>query len=135
MRSDLSIRADAFNKVKARYGGREFEWGKVDCIKVARYLALEMGHKPPKMPRYSTQLGAIRAIKKMGFDSVEGLIASFFPKIPVAKALLADLIVVPGEEGLDAVLISAGRWIYGFHEESDVLEFIISKNTGTAYRL
>jgi len=135
MNTDLNIRTAAFNATYEKFKDRPFEWGKVDCIKVSRFLALQLKHKPPRAPRYTTEIGAIRSLKKMGFDNCEGLLSSMFPKIPVARALVGDLLIGDGEGGMDAVFISAGRQILGFHEDSDVIEFILPEKLRCAYRL
>jgi len=135
MITDLEARRIAFNATYEKWSGREYSIGSVDCMKVARFHALQMGHRPPRMPRYSTNLGAVRNIKKMGFDNCEELIGSLYPKIPIARAILGDLLIGDGEDGLDAIFISAGRQILGFHEQSDTLEFILPEKLRCAYRL
>lgn len=135
MVTDLQIRKTAVEKTISHYKDRPFKWGSVDCIKISRYLAIQLGHKPPRAPRYSSMTGALRALKKMEADSCEGLIAKYFPSIPVSHALPGDLLIGDAVQGMDAVLISAGRWAIGFHEDSDVLEFILPENIKSAYRL
>jgi len=135
MRTDLQIRVQAFNATRDHFKDRPFKWGSVDCLKVARYHALQMGHKPPRPPRYSSMVGAVRSLKKMNVETCEDLLANYFPRIPVASSVVGDLLIVPGENNLDAILISGGRWVLGFHEESNVLEFILPENIKSAYRL
>ena len=135
MTTDLQARLAAFNETKAHFDKRQFSWGSVDCLKVARYHSIKMGHKPPRPPRYSSLAGAIRALKKMGVSTCDELLDNHFLKIPPAAAIVGDLLVSSGEDGMDAIMISAGRWIYGFHEDSDVLEFILPENIKSAYRL
>jgi len=134
-KTEMEVRADATEATRLKFVGRAFEWGKVDCIKMARFHAVKMGHKPPKLPRYSTELGAIRAIKKMGFDSIDEIFASMFPPIPLAMARLGDFVIAEGVNGVDAVYISAGRKIMGFHEEADDLVMVIPEVVKSVYRV
>lgn len=135
MKTEIEVRAEATEATRLRYTGRVFQWGKVDCIKMAHYHARNMGHKPPKLPRYTSQIGAIRGIKKMGFDSIDEIFASMFPKIPLAMARLGDFVIAEGEAGIDAVYISAGRKIMGFHEEAEGLVMVIPEVVKSAYRV
>jgi len=135
MKTEMEIRAEATEATRLKFHNRPYEWGKVDCIRMARFHALKMGHRPPKLPRYSNELGAIRAIKKTGFESIEQIFDSMFPKIPLAFARVGDFVVAEGENGVDAVFISAGRKIMGFHESADKLVMVTPEIVKAAYRV
>jgi len=135
-KTEIEVRVEATNKTRLKYAGRPFAWGSVDCVKMARFHALAMGHKPPRFPSsYTTEIGALRALKKSGFENVDDLLSSMFPKIPLASARVGDFIVAEGEAGLDAVFISLGRKIMGFHEEAEDLVVVIPEKIKSAYRV
>ena len=132
---ELEKRAIATELTRKKYEGRPFAWGSVDCVKMARFHALKMGHTPPRLPRYKTETGAIRAIKKTGFDSIDEIFASMFTRIPLSMARLGDFVIAEGEAGIDAVYISLGRKIMGFHEEAEGLVVVIPEVVKSAYRV
>ena len=133
---EMELRAAATRATWKRFAGREWAWGSVDCIKLARHQAVKMGHKGlPRSPRYSTALGAKRALGKMGFETVEGLLEAHFPRIAPAAARVGDLIIGDGAEGLDAVFVSGGRKMMGFHVDAAELVWIIPEQVRGAFRL
>ena len=109
MKTEIEIRAEAAEATRLKFIDRPFEWGKVDCIKMARFHALRMGHKPPRLPRYTSAVGAVRQIKKMGHNSIEEIFDTMFPPIGLASARLGDFVIAEGEAGVDAVFIWLGR--------------------------
>lgn len=135
MKTEIEIRAEATEATRAKFVDRAFEWGKVDCIKMARFHALKMGHKPPALPRYSTPVAAMRRIKKMGFNSIEEIFDSMFPRVPLASARLGDFVIAEGEGGIDAVFVHLGRKMMGFHEEAEGLVVVVPETVKTAYRV
>lgn len=135
MKTEIEIRAEATEATRQKFTGRPFEWGKVDCIKMARFHALKMGHKPPRLPRYSSAVGALRGIKKTGFESIDDIFADMFPSIAPAAARVGDFVIAEGEDGIDAVFISVGRKIMGFHEEAEGLVMVIPEKLKSAYRV
>jgi len=135
MKTELEIRRAATAATQKKFSGRPFKWGEVDCIRMARSHAVKMGHKPPRLPRYSTPQAAIRNIKKMGFESVDEILASMFPKISLASARMGDFVVAEGEAGIDAVFISLGRKIMGFHAEADELVVVDPEVVKSVYRV
>lgn len=135
MTDELIIRAQAFEATRKHFIDRPYKLGTVDCLKLARFQALKMGHKPIRAPRYTTANGAIRSLKKLGFDSLDELLASMFPRIPLAQARLGDLVTGDGTEGLDATFVWSGRKLMGFHEDAPGLVMILPEMVKTAYRL
>lgn len=131
----MEIRAKAAEATRLKYKDRPFVWGKVDCIKMCRSHAMAMGHKLPKPPRYTSAIGAKRALTKMGHESVEQLLASYFPQITPAAARLGDIVIGEGEHGLDAAFIWTGRKLMGFHEDAETLVMILPEQVKTAFRL
>ena len=56
----------------ARYRDKPFQWGKVDCAKVAAFHLKKLGHKIliSKAGAYSSPLGAARALKRLGYANL-----------------------------------------------------------------
>lgn len=133
--NNLQFRAEATEATRKKFYGRPFKWGSVDCVKMARFHAVKMKHRPPKMPPYTTEIGALRAIKKTGFDSVDDIFSSMFPPINLAKAQLGDFVLAEGQNGVDAVFIFLGRKMMGFHEEADELVVVIPDKVKSVYRV
>ena len=106
-----------------RFKGQPWELGKNDCVRLAAFVLRRMGHRPQlgKAGSYSTGAGALRALKRAGFDTLaEALDALGLERVPPADARVADIVMVPGEAPLDGALMIAvgnGR-VLGFHEQS-----------------
>lgn len=121
---ELERRKAAIEATRARFEGRPHAYGKVDCIKIAAGHARHMGHHRAlglqKAGTWSSALGAMRALKKMGFDRVfDAVDAAGFEPIAPAMILPGDLIGSAGTDGLDAIGIWLGNMaILGFHEDA-----------------
>jgi hypothetical protein len=119
--NDLIRRQEALQRTQAKYGKLSFELGKCDCVLLARFHLLAMGHKGlPKPGRYSTPAGALRQLKKAGHDNLESMLDSLLPRITPASAVMGDVGIVDGENG-EAIMICAGRKWIGFHQDADGL--------------
>lgn len=117
--NDLLRRHKALEKTLAKYRTVPFQWGKADCMTMFRSHMVAMGHSGlPKQPKYSTALGAKRALSAMGFETIEALLDSLLPRIAPAAALPGDIILSPGSEGLACLSVSLGAKAFGWHEDS-----------------
>lgn len=118
----LHRRVTAATATLEHFKGRPFEWGKVDCVKVAAWHLRHLGHRVSglgKAGTYRTALSARRALARAGFASVEEALQSMgLTSIAPAAALPGDLFVSAGSEGMDAVGVVAGNGaVLGFHED------------------
>lgn len=117
----LEIRHAAIEATMARFRGRPFAWGKVDCAKVAAFHLKKMGFKISisKAGSYSSALGAQRAIVRMGYDTIPELLDGLgLTRIPYSRLLLGDLVVADGHDGIAAIGIYASNGhVLGFHED------------------
>jgi hypothetical protein len=113
----LVQRAAATEKTMLRYRYRAFDWATgATCLHLARAQMKNMGHRPPAIPRFTTALGAKRALDATGFADLAGLFDSMFERIAHASMLVGDLAILPGEELFDAVIVSAGNGLFlGWH--------------------
>lgn len=106
-----------------RFKGVPFELGKNDCVRLAAFVLRKMGHRPQlgKAGTYSTGAGALRALRRAGFDSLAQAVDGLgLERIAPAAALPADIVMIPGEAPLDGALTVAvgnGR-VLGFHEDA-----------------
>jgi hypothetical protein len=95
----LTLRVKAAQAAVDKYDGRDLVWGECDCIRPAAFVARQLGRKFPlaKAGRYSSLKGAVLAIKRTGFDTLEAAIDDLgFPRIGYASALPGDLLALPG---------------------------------------
>lgn len=132
MKSNPLVRRQrALLKTMNKFKERPFAWGENDCASLFRSHIVAMGHKKaPKIPKYDTALGAKRALKEMGFESMEELVDSLLPRIAPAQALPGDVVLMGGPEGevLDAVVISVGGKVFGYHEDGEGGAVVITPN-------
>ena len=113
-------RHEALAKTIETYRNKPFVWGKSDCMKLARTHVRNMGHRPPASPPYSSIVGARTALKKTGFDTLEGLLDSLLPRITPAAMLPGDIgLIEHPESPFDSVVISLGRKVFCWHEDAE----------------
>jgi len=115
--SDLLRRNAALEQTARQFRKKSLDFRTADCMRMARAHLVAMGHQPPPMPCYSSLAGARRALKKMGFKSIEGLLAGLLERIPPALVLPGDLVVLRGEvDGeevdLESIAIAMGQGKY-----------------------
>lgn len=135
VKTELEIRHDAVQSTMDKYRDRDFSWGVVDCIRMSSFHARKMGHIVPKLERYRTYAGAVRALKKSGYLTIQAAFDDLFSEIPLAMALVGDFVIGEGENGMDASFIWCGRKMMGFHEEANGLVMLVPKKIKAAYRV
>ncbi|HEX8415316.1 MAG TPA: hypothetical protein VF637_15755 [Sphingomicrobium sp.] len=114
----LAERAIATDKVITKFREKPFDWRHAStCIHLARAQIVAMGGKVPPIPRFQSPLAARRSLKKLGHTSVLELLDAVLPgqRIAPAAMIVGDLGILPGEDGLDAVVIAAGHKVIGWH--------------------
>jgi hypothetical protein len=113
---DGERRRRALTATMAKYAGRPLDWRKSDCIRMLRSHLVAMGHRGlPPLPRYSTPLGAGRALKASGHDTIESLLDALLPRIAPSRMLLGDVALMQGEGSFDAVTLCIGYRLWGWH--------------------
>jgi hypothetical protein len=126
--TEIERRVVAVNATRARFAGRAFAWGTVDCAKVVAWHLRKMGHRIgiSKAGSYSTALSAKRALARWGVETLtEALDKAMLDRIPPAAALAGDVVQLPGTDAFDALAVVAGNGaVLGFHEDSDTLEVV-----------
>lgn len=99
--NELIRRRNAAQAVFDRFNGEAFAWGRVDCVRLGAATLRAMGRKVSlaKGGSYTTATGALRALKRAGFDSLEAAVdGQQLLRIAPAQALPCDLIGLPGAE-------------------------------------
>lgn len=102
-RPPLVQRRDAAQATHDAFKGKPFAWGSADCVRVAAYHLRRLGYRPNLVRggTYSTEVAAVRALRRAGFKSIEAaLTATGLVEIGYASALVGDLYA----------LRSAGKW-------------------------
>lgn len=128
----LIKRNRALEKTRAKFEGKPFEFGQTDCLKLVRYHLVHMGHRGlPVPPKYSTALGARKALKAEGVSTLSGLMDKYLEPIAPAMMLPGDICSVPAEadesdDGFGETLaISLGQKVWGWHPDAPGLEVLI----------
>lgn len=116
----LVKRQRALEATMKKYRNRSFSWdGSDTCIHMLRFHANKLGHKIERVPKLAGPLDAKRELKKRGWASVEDMLNDLFEPIPVARMLPGDVSILPDDSGLQAVVISLGDKVIGWHEEHE----------------
>lgn len=107
-------RRDAVEACRALIEGKAYEPGKRDCLKLLLRAVRTMGGstKVAKGARYTTETGALRELRKRGFDDLPSAIdAAGLVRIAPAAALPADILGLRTDESAFgiAVAIYAGN--------------------------
>jgi hypothetical protein len=110
----LEIRVVATEATMAAYQGQAFAWGRHDCVRLAAHVLRGLGYRPrlSRGGRYTTALGAMKALKRTGFASVEeALDALGLARVPWSYAMAGDIVALPGTEAMRAlgVVIAPGH--------------------------
>jgi hypothetical protein len=132
--SDLERRRIATEATKAKYDHLPLDFRTADCARMIRYHLLQMGHKPPMLPRYRSLIGAQRAIKATG--GLISVLDDLLPRIAPARMLIGDVAVGAGDGG-EAGWICVGYKMMGWHQDHDtpVAMSIDLNNVTAAWRV
>lgn len=81
--------------------GRPFVWGVCDCLTLCRQMGRVITGRDvlEGLPDYSTEAGAARQLRRLGFASLPDLVAAALPEIPPAGARRGDWVMI-GSGGL-----------------------------------
>lgn len=111
MSSILEIRRAATQATVDRFGGHAFEWGKWDCAKMVAFQLRGLGRPEAhaKAGSYADALGAKRALRRLGYESMGDLMRARFEEIPPAACLLGDIIEFDADSPLGALGIALGN--------------------------
>ncbi|WP_334185080.1 DUF6950 family protein [Novosphingobium sp.] len=119
---DLLERVTKTQTTIDQFLNKDFAWGEFDCAALAATHVENLGFETvrSKARKYSTEIGAKRALHKLGYSSMEDLVDSYgFERIPPAMAITGDIVGFPG--GTDdhqwtglGVMIDPGQHLIAF---------------------
>jgi hypothetical protein len=104
-------RQQAVEATVQRFAGRPLAYGRDDCARMAAFLVKRLGVKVrlAKMPRYASAVGAARALATLGVaDLAEVVDLAGLPRIAPARAVVGDLLGLPGPDDTVALHVSLG---------------------------
>ncbi|WP_461344458.1 DUF6950 family protein [Brevundimonas sp. GN22] len=110
---ELNARVAATSATFDRFNGKPFVLGTTDCARMVAFHLKQLGHKAPllKAGAYSTEVGARRALRRLGVQSLSELMDQHYDrwKSP-AQARVGDVLCGPGLGGTgDAMAIRLHR--------------------------
>lgn len=112
MNDALIRRRDAAQATIDRFSGQAFELGKTDCARMAAFHLRQCGYRVSllKGGRYSTPMGARRALERIGAKSLSDVLDVHLPRIAPARALAGDVFALRSDENMgDALFIAVGN--------------------------
>lgn len=115
--NELERRRVALEATMEKYRGRSLDYCKADCARMIRFHLLQMGHKPPALPRYRSAIGAARAMRETG--GIAAVLDGFLPRIPYSRMLPGDVAILEGEDGMEAGTVCLGHKLFGWHQNSE----------------
>lgn len=128
-------RQEALDKTLRKYRGKPFEWGRFDCLTMARSHLVAMGHRGvPKLPKYSDAKGALKALKATGHNDLAGLLDGLLPRIRAAEMLPGDIALLAGEGALDAIHICVGHKTFSWHVRHEEPVIMVPHEIKAAWR-
>lgn len=134
--NETQRRVAATQATQKRFQGRAFDWSRqATCLHMVRYHAAQMGHKLPVVPRFRSALGAMKALKSEGVETLPELMDKHFMRIPASRMLAGDVAAFPGNEGgFDALFVYGQlRACLGWHQDAPDCQ--IARLTDEGYRL
>lgn len=116
-------RQQAAEAAVARFKDSALNYGVNDCVRLAGFTLRKVGHKValPKAGEYKSLLGGIKILKARGFATIEAALDGMgLARTTLAYALPADIIGVPGADGVTALWVCVGNGrALGWHESSE----------------
>jgi len=135
----LVLRQKATAATMERFRSKAFAWGSVDCAKMAAFHLKQFGHKVrlSKAGQYKTALGAGAALKRLGYDDLPAAMDGHgFERIPLAFALMGDIVSFPCDHAIGALGIVAGNGnMLAFHEDHHAPVIMSMNVIDTAWRV
>lgn len=96
------MRVAATSATVARFNGQPFILGSTDCARMVAFHLKQLGFKPSllKAGAYKTEVGARRALQRMGVTSLAEIMDRHFPRWDSpAEARVGDILCGPGLGG------------------------------------
>lgn len=137
---DSSLRINAVQACFDKFVDKPYDPGRRDCVRLAGFCALNMGHRVPMLKgvKYNTEAKALRALKSAGFDTLYEAVDSLgFPRIIPAMAWPGDIVALPGNDNFGCTLAVCydHMKVIGYQEGHDVAVRIKLNSALFAWRL
>ena len=91
-------KAFAAETVHRELFGQPLDWGKTDCAQVVFRLCDECGLDRPKVKAYNSPGQAVRRLRSLGVDSLQGYMAAHYQEIKPSEALAGDVFGFPADD-------------------------------------
>ncbi|MDO9489037.1 MAG: hypothetical protein Q7J32_11730 [Sphingomonadaceae bacterium] len=111
-----------------RFKGRAFRFGSHDCARMVAYHLKQIG-RPMRLAKagtYRSLLGATRALRHLGYDSLAAALDDHgLTRIAPAAAVVGDIVELPGEPPFGALSVAVGNGrVLGFHQDTAGAEIL-----------
>lgn len=135
----MIVRRDAAQATLDKFGGVAFGYGHHDCAQMVAFHLRKLGYRPKltKAGRYSAALGATKALKRLGHETLAAAMdAHGFERIPPAATLVGDVMEMEGVDGPGALVVVLGNGrVLGYHEEAFGAAVLQPNEMMTAWRV
>jgi hypothetical protein len=117
----LIRRRDAAQRTLDTWSKRPLKLGTADCVRMAASHLRSLGYrvKLPPAGSYRSVASAIKALTAVGHASIgEALDALGLERIAPARAIVGDVILMPAEHELGALVVCMGNGrVAGWHDD------------------
>ncbi|MCH7863261.1 MAG: hypothetical protein IH998_16750 [Proteobacteria bacterium] len=101
---------------------RPMQLGTSDCVRMTASHLRRLGHKVklPASGSYRSVRSALKALNERGYSSLaDALDAMGLERIAPASAIVGDILMLPAEDKLGALVVALGNGrVVGYHEEA-----------------
>jgi len=122
MADEMVRRRDAAQATLNRFKDVPLRLGRNDCVRMAAYHLRKLGHrvKLPASGSYASAKAGKKLLAAMGHaDLAAAVDAHGLERIPPAAAVVGDIVMLPGEEGLGALCVAMGNGrVVGYHQDA-----------------
>ncbi|KTW00454.1 DUF6950 family protein [Sphingomonas sanguinis] len=114
-------RTNAAQATLEQWRTRPMRLGTSDCVRMTASHLRRLGHEVrlPASGSYRTIRSALKALENRGYESLaEALDAMGLERIAPAAAIVGDVLMLPAEDKLGALVVALGNGrVVGYHEE------------------
>ncbi|CAM3282703.1 MULTISPECIES: DUF6950 family protein [Sphingomonas] len=116
------LRANAAQATLDQWKARPMRLGTSDCVRMTASHLRRLGHKVklPASGSYRSVRSALKALDERGYSSLaDALDAMGLERIAPASAIVGDVLMLPAEDKLGALVVALGNGrVVGYHEEA-----------------
>ncbi|WP_267433777.1 hypothetical protein [Sphingomonas sp. GM_Shp_1] len=105
-----------------QWSARPMRLGTSDCVRMTAAHLRRLGHKVklPASGAYRTTRSALKALEERGYTSLaDALDAMELERIAPAEAIVGDVLMLPAEDKLGALVVALGNGrVVGYHSDA-----------------